>query len=49
MIEREDTAGAVTSVLIPCSPEIVAELSADWSEPVQWRVENGEFVFRTVG
>lgn len=48
VIERDTTAGAVRQVLVPCSPEIVAELSADWSQPVQWRIENGEFVFRTV-
>ena len=48
VIERADTAGAVRAVLVPCSPQIVAELSADWSEPVQWRIEDGLFVFRTV-
>jgi hypothetical protein len=48
VIERETTAAAVRQILVPCSPEIVAEMSADWSQPVQWRIENGEFVFRTV-
>ena len=47
-IEREDTTGAVTAILVPCSPEIVASLSRSWSEPVQWRIEDGEFVFRRV-
>lgn len=47
-IERETTAGAVTAILVPCSPEIAMEMSADWSEPVQWRIEDGMFVFRYV-
>lgn len=47
-IEREDTSSAVHAVLVPCSPEIVEAMSKDWSEPVQWRIEDGEFVFRTV-
>ncbi len=47
-IQREDTASAVTAILVPCSPEVVAELTAEWSNPAQFRIEDGEFVFRTV-
>lgn len=47
-IEREDTAGAVAAVQIPCSPEVVTELTASWSPPVQLRIEDGELVLRRV-
>lgn len=48
MVERESSGAAVKQILVPCSLELVAELSGDWSRPVQWRIEDGEFVFRTV-
>ena len=31
---------------VPCSPEIVEELSADWSPPYQFKIEDGELVIR---
>jgi len=46
MIEREVTASAVRAVLVPVSNELLAKISAEWSEPVQFRIEDGEFVFR---
>ena len=46
MIERDDTAGAVTAVYVPVSPPLLAEISVEWSDPLRFRIEDGEFVFR---
>jgi hypothetical protein len=46
MIERETTVGAVREVLVPVSVELLNEISDDWTEPLHFRIENGEFVFR---
>lgn len=34
------------SVWLPISPEALANLSEDWSAPVEAKVEDGELVFR---
>lgn len=48
LIEREDDEFAAPGVLVRCSPEVYASLSDEWSGPVVWRIEDGEFVFATV-
>lgn len=49
VIERDDLVGAVRAVLIPVSREMLRELSSEWTEPLHFRIENGEFVFRRMG
>ena len=46
MIERDDLSGAVRAVLIPVSGEMLRELSSEWTEPLHFRIEDGQFVFR---
>lgn len=33
-------------LVIPVAPEIEQKMSAEWSEPLQFRIVGGEFVFR---
>jgi hypothetical protein len=48
VIEREDTAGAVWQVLVPISLDLLEGLTATWSEPVQFKIEDGRLTFRRI-